>query len=249
MPRRTRRLACSGSARAEVSTSPFCQYRLFGSRKITGSAEAIASWIIQYASFGVDGLTTRRPGVCAKYASGLSWWCSTAPMCPPYGMRITTGMLTRALVAVRDLGELRGDLVERGEDEPVELDLAHRPEPAHREADRGADDAGLGQRRVEHALLAELGLQPLGDAEHPAELADVFAHEQHAVVLGHRAPQSGVERAAEGHRLDRRTHLGRLFVLDGAALNGLGHDAPSSNEASYPASHARCSSISGWGSL
>ena len=44
---------------------------------------AMASWIIQYASFGVDGLTTRRPGVCAKYVSGLSWWCSIAPMCPP----------------------------------------------------------------------------------------------------------------------------------------------------------------------
>ena len=47
VPRRTSRLACSGSARADVSTSPFCQYWLFGSRKITGSGEAIASWIIQ----------------------------------------------------------------------------------------------------------------------------------------------------------------------------------------------------------
>ena len=33
----------------------------------------MASWIIQYPSFGVDGLTTRRPAVCVKYASGLSW--------------------------------------------------------------------------------------------------------------------------------------------------------------------------------
>jgi hypothetical protein len=39
---------------------------LLGSRKITGSSEAMASWIIQYASFGVDGLTTRRPGVWVK---------------------------------------------------------------------------------------------------------------------------------------------------------------------------------------
>ena len=91
VPRRTTRDACSGSARSAVSTSPFSQYFAFGSRKITGSGERIASWIIQYASFGVDGDTTRRPGVCAKYASGLSWWCSIAPMCPPYGMRITTG--------------------------------------------------------------------------------------------------------------------------------------------------------------
>ena len=40
--------------------------------KITGSFDEIASWIIQYASFGVDGEITRRPGVCAKYVSGLS---------------------------------------------------------------------------------------------------------------------------------------------------------------------------------
>ena len=32
----------------------------------------MASWIIQYASFGVLGLTTLRPGVWAKYASGLA---------------------------------------------------------------------------------------------------------------------------------------------------------------------------------
>src|SRR5436190_18380499 len=72
VPRRTIRLACSGSARADVSTSPFIQYLALGSRKITGSGDEIASWIIQYASFGVDGLTTRRPGVWVKYVSGLS---------------------------------------------------------------------------------------------------------------------------------------------------------------------------------
>ncbi len=57
---------------------------------------------------------------------------------------------------------------------------------------------GLGQRGVEHALLAEVGLQALGDAEDAAERADVLAHEQHAVVLGERAAQSGVERRLNG---------------------------------------------------
>ena len=65
-----------------------------GSKNITGSFEAIACWIIQYASFGVEGVTTRSPAVCANSASGLSWWCSTAPMWPPYGTRITIGMLS-----------------------------------------------------------------------------------------------------------------------------------------------------------
>jgi len=62
-----------------------------GSKKSTGSGEATASWIIVYASCGVDGDTTRRPAVCANSASGLSLWCSTAPIPPPYGTRITTG--------------------------------------------------------------------------------------------------------------------------------------------------------------
>ncbi len=73
VPRRTTREACNGTAGASRSTSPLGQYRLLGSMKTTGSFDAIASWIIQYASFAVDGLTTRSPGVCVKYASGLSW--------------------------------------------------------------------------------------------------------------------------------------------------------------------------------
>ena len=47
------------------------------------------------ASAGLDGLTTRRPAVCANSASGDSLWCSTAPMPPPYGTRMTTGRFSR----------------------------------------------------------------------------------------------------------------------------------------------------------
>ena len=47
VPVRTTREECSGTAGASSSTSPFGQYRLFGSRKITGSSDAMASWIIQ----------------------------------------------------------------------------------------------------------------------------------------------------------------------------------------------------------
>ena len=36
--------------------------------------------------------------MCAKYASGLSLWCSTAPMPPPKGMRIVTGIGTLPLL-------------------------------------------------------------------------------------------------------------------------------------------------------
>ena len=32
--------------------------------------------------------------MCANCASGLSLWCSTAPMPPPNGIRMTIGILT-----------------------------------------------------------------------------------------------------------------------------------------------------------
>jgi hypothetical protein len=99
---------------------------------------------------------------------------------------------------VAHLRELADDLVDRGEDEPVELDLADRPETAQGQADRGADDAGLGQRGVDHPGLAEVLLQAVGDAEDPAQLADVLAHDQDLGVVLERLAQSLVEPAGQG---------------------------------------------------
>src|SRR5690606_4408340 len=107
------------------------------------------------------------------------------------------------------LGELRGDLVERREDEPVELDLADGPVAAHGEADGRADDAGLRERRVHDALLAELGLQPVGHAEDAAQRADVLAHEHDLVVVPHRGPQALVDGLAERERPRARGGAGR----------------------------------------
>jgi hypothetical protein len=39
----------------------------------------------------LEQATTLSPGVWANCASGDSLWCSTAPMPPPNGMRITIG--------------------------------------------------------------------------------------------------------------------------------------------------------------
>ena len=77
------------------STSPLSQYRPLGSKNITGSGDATACWIITNASPGDAGEITRSPAVCANSASGDSLWCSTAPMPPPKGTRITTGTLSR----------------------------------------------------------------------------------------------------------------------------------------------------------
>ena len=180
----------------------------------------------------------------------------------------------RAVVAHRLAGELRGDLVERREDEAVELDLDDGPVAAHREADRRADDAGLGERGVEHALVAELGLQALGHAEHAAERADVLAHEQHLVVGAQRLAEAGVDRlrhrervhaaharigmCAVGGRVGGRCarrgptrprrldrHVGHAVLLLGACA----HAAPPSNPDSNASSHADSSAMSGCGSL
>ena len=73
---------------------------------------------------------------------------------------------------------------------------AHGPQAVERHADRRADDAVLGERRVDHALGAELVEQALGRAEHAAGLADVLAQHQHVRVAAHAFPEPVV------HRLD-----------------------------------------------
>ncbi len=146
VPRRTTRLACRGSARAEVSTSPFIQYFALGSRKITGSGDAIASWIIQYASFGRRGTDHSQARGVGEVRLGALLVVLDCADVSAIGDADDDRKLQRALVAVGLLRELRRDLVERREDESVELDLAHGPEAGHREADRGADDARLGER-------------------------------------------------------------------------------------------------------
>ena len=96
------------------------------------------------------------------------------------------------------------DLVVRGPEEAVELDLRDRSKPGHREADRGSDDAALGERRVDHAVFAEALLQAFGHAEDAAVDADVFAEEKDPVVLLHLLDEGEVDRLYEcevGHRL------------------------------------------------
>ena len=104
-----------------------------------------------------------------------------------------------ALVAVMQLGHLGDDLVEGGVHEPVELDLAHRSVAAHGKADGRTDDAGLGQRRVDHPAVAEVTLEPLGDPEHAPELADVLTHQDDLRVALHGPAQPGVQRLAQRH--------------------------------------------------
>src|SRR6478752_3382942 len=112
------------------------------------------------------------------------------------------GDLHRAERTGVHLGDLADDLVEGGVDEAVELDLADRAVAAQRHADRGADDAGLGERAVDDAVLAEVLLQALGDAEDATELADVLTDEHDLGVGLHGLAQAVGDALAESDLLE-----------------------------------------------
>src|SRR5687767_10829668 len=75
-----------------------------------------------------------------------------------------------ASASITNARELADDLVVRGIDVVRELDLRNRPQPVHRHADRRRDDAAFGDRRIEHAMLAELLLQAIRDPEDSTEI-------------------------------------------------------------------------------
>ena len=102
----------------------------------------------------------------------------------------------RAEAHARRLGQ---DLVERREDEVGELDLRHRPQAVDRGADRDADDHRLGQRRVQHAVAAELVVQPVGGEEDAALLAHVLAQHDDRVVAAHLLCERRANRLDAGH--------------------------------------------------
>jgi hypothetical protein len=100
---------------------------------------------------------------------------------------------------------MAGDLLEGRVAERVELKLHHRPHAVHGHANGGADDARLGQRRVEHARLAELLGQAIGHPEHTAERADVLTKDIDGRVVLKSLAQGPVERGRErdrGHHAD-----------------------------------------------
>ena len=135
------------------------------------------------ASYGVDGTTTFRPGhvrVPALEAVRV------------LGAELAAGAAGHADderdvdLAVRHVVQLRrvvDDLVDREQAEVDRHQLDHRLQAGHRRADAGADDDGLSDRRVAHALLAELVEEALRDGVGAAVSADVLAHEEHAFVV------------------------------------------------------------------
>ncbi len=105
------------------------------------------------------------------------------------------------------LRRLVDDLLEGKRQEILVHDLDDRPHPLHRRADPRADDRHLRDRRVAHALAAELLEQPLRHAHRAAHLGDVLAHQEHVVVGAHRSRERVVDCLSvlhHGHGLRRR---------------------------------------------
>src|SRR5208282_731171 len=73
--------------------------------------------------------------------------------------------------AVADAGQFAANLVKTRVDVVGELNFSDRPQSVHAHADGGRHDAALGDGCVEHTMLPILALQPLGGAEHAAEVA------------------------------------------------------------------------------
>ena len=107
-----------------------------------------------------------------------------------------------AVGAVVDLGRLAHDLVERGVDEVGELDLGDRAQVGQCQPDGDADDRRLGERCVDHPPVAELGVQPVGGAEHAAARAHVLAEHEHSLVGRHQVV------LGLAHRVDDRADGG-----------------------------------------
>ena len=119
----------------------------------------------------------------------------------------------RAIAQPRRLGD---DLVGGRIEVVGELDLGHRAQAVGAHADGDADDAAFGDRRVEHARVAVLGLQAFGAAEHAAEVADVLAEDDDVVV----ALEHHVHRRAQ--RLDHRHRAARAAGCRAAPLRRAG---------------------------
>ena len=113
-------------------------------------------------------------------------------------------------------GGLAHDLVEGRMAEIGELYLRDRDDPIQRRADRCANNARLGQRRVHAAVLTEFSNEAFSRAE-DAAFADIFAHHDYAVVALHLFEH----RVVDGfhHRFLRHESILQIGAAEGAGAD------------------------------
>ena len=92
------------------------------------------------------------------------------------------------------LGSLGDQLIQALVHEAHELDLGDGLEPGQRHAESRPDDGGFRKRRIEYTVGAEPTLQPVCRPEHTAELPDILAHDQHALIVTERLLKCRVDR-------------------------------------------------------
>ncbi len=150
--------------------------------KTTGLSSRIAAFSSPFASAGVLGTATSSPGMWRYIASrqcewvGPSWWPA------PCGIRITSGTFTWPPNMYRIEAAQLMIWSSASNEKLIVISSTIGPQPGHRGADARADDRVLRDRRVAHALLAELLEQALRHLERALEDADVLAHDEDALV-------------------------------------------------------------------
>ena len=138
--------------------------------------------------------------------------------------------------AVAHLGDVRGDLLESGVGERVELHLGHGPEARHAQPHAEADDPRLREGGVEAAVVAIGRGQAVGDPEDAAGHPHVLAEDEHVRVGGDGVRERPVERGGKGDGAHRTSSV------DGSwAACESDSDAASASASSSACSIARCS--------
>ena len=138
-----------------------------------------------FASNGVDGATTFRPGRWMNQRLGILRVIQPAAHVAAARRAHDDRHARPAAVPVPQRGGLIDDLIEAARDEVGELHLRHGPVAAQRCADADADDRRLRDRRVDDPRFAELLEQALRDAEGAAVFADVLAEHEHLRIPPH----------------------------------------------------------------
>ena len=125
---------------------------------------------------------------------------------------------------IKRLGRRIDQLVHRlhGEIEGHELD--DRLQAGERRADAQAGKAVLGDRRVDHALVAELLQQSLRDLVGALIFGDLLAHHEHVLVAPHLLGHGVAQRFAHGHG-DHLGAFGNVGIGGGVRGRRLGSAA------------------------
>ena len=138
------------------------------------------------------------------------------------------------------LRRLVDELIERERDEVDEHDLDDGAEARLRRPDGDPAHRALADRRVAHALAAEL-VRESGGREIRAALGDVLAEDDHALVVAHRARERCRDRLDE-RGLDHVAYT-RLAAISGSG-NGLSRANRTAASTSSPASRSICRAVS-----